>query len=251
VLEITRRVNGERKTFRVWEKGEAEREGLRFRPWRECEQGDWALTDDGFVGECLDARVYTHHSSPRKFLKFSFAYAWASDPRPLSFQERFATRSFTRTSAKSWVQAELQKGRAKRVIRYYVQMLLAGKIDWDRLARLYRPTQKVPIATLKRFFRQKEVQMATREEVETLMREEGITERYVLRNYKRAIEMAEAKNDPRTIHEVATTLAELLQMFPQKNKIVRERIETVEVDAQTSQALLAERDAMRGYLDAH
>ncbi|MCH7774259.1 MAG: hypothetical protein IH784_07615 [Bacteroidetes bacterium] len=68
------------------------------------------------------------------------------------------------TNRKRWLKYELGKFKTKLVIKTYVKMLMSGKVEWERLANMYRPDQKQPVLTLKRFFKQREtINMITEE----------------------------------------------------------------------------------------
>src|SRR5690554_2365459 len=107
---FVRTIDGRPRTCHVYTEAEARAEGLSFVPWREARPGDWALTDDGYVGECLRRQEYTDPSTktPRVFLTFTFARVWAGPKARLSYAERRDKGGFYLQKAESWIDAELR-----------------------------------------------------------------------------------------------------------------------------------------------
>ena len=50
---IKRRVGGKMRTFNIWTQKEADDKGYFYIEWKHANEGDYALSDDGYVGDCL------------------------------------------------------------------------------------------------------------------------------------------------------------------------------------------------------
>jgi hypothetical protein len=99
------------------------------------------------------------------------------------------------TNKRRWIEAELRSSRAKRAIRAYVQMCIDGKIDWDVLGKLYRPNQKIPVATFKRLLKLKETKAMINEEFDRQLKLNGINIEKVLKEEKEILERTKEKGD--------------------------------------------------------
>ena len=80
-----------------------------------------------------------------------------------------------------WIEVELRKSRAKRVIDVYVKMMLSGKTDLNKLAEMYRPNSLKPIATLNRFLKQREVKEVISQKLDEALKLHGIDVDFVLK----------------------------------------------------------------------
>ena len=88
----------------------------------------------------------------------------------------------------SWIDKELKLPRAKRTIKALATMLLNGKVDYKVLGNLYRPDQKIPEATVKRFLKQSKVKHMVDKELEIALTSQGITKDYLIEKRKYVID---------------------------------------------------------------
>ena len=56
---IRRRIGGKMRKFNIYTQDEADKKGCLYIEWKHADEGDYALSDDGYVGECLSRKVYT------------------------------------------------------------------------------------------------------------------------------------------------------------------------------------------------
>ena len=63
-------------------------------------------------------------------------------------------------------------------------MLLSGdKVDFDKLGQIYRPDQKIPAATVRRFLKQKVSKDMVEQKLKELLAEKSINKEFALDNY--------------------------------------------------------------------
>lgn len=211
MYNIRRRFNKVVREFIIYTQDEADTEGIPYSPWRDAEAGGYGLTDDGFVMECL-RRIPMKRGT---ILDFTGGRA-ITGLKAFEFLPRYSARDWWSLSPSSWIQKEIRTRRAKNVVKLYVQMVLAGKLDWDALGTAYRPDQKIPKATVKRLFRQKEVKKMIAEEMSEALKALGITQKFVLEKILNAITVAEGKGDAGNMLRAAENLADMLEMKPTK-----------------------------------
>jgi len=122
------------------------------------------------------------------------------------------------SNRKRWLKYELGKTKTKLVIKTYVRMLVTGKIEWEKLGQLYRPDQKIPVATFRRLLRQEETQRMVSEELEKLLSGEGITAQYAIKNRKIVLEKALEKGDLTNANRVLDSFDDKLDLKPNEKK---------------------------------
>ena len=119
---------------------------------------------------------------------------------------------------KRWLKYELGKTKTKFVIKAYARMLVTGKIEWEKLGQMYRPDQKIPVATFRRLLKQEETQRMVSEELEKLLSDEGINAQYSIKNRKIALEMAKEKGDLTNLNRALDSFDEKLDLKPNEKK---------------------------------
>ena len=214
---LKRRYKNVKWEFKIYSQAEADDLGIMYVPWRKVKKGDWALTDDGYVGECLEIQgPYTNHSGTRRYFVFSFGRAWEQKEGELNYLTRKDGGNYYSTSGKHWIHSESKRQRCKLFVDAYTAMFMTGKIDWERLGRLYRQDQKNPAKAAKFIFRQEVIRKMIEEELQRLFSDKGITEGSVIDNYKSIYEKAEAKEKPdlRVMKAVNDEFRDLLDMNP-------------------------------------
>lgn len=127
---------------------------------------------------------------------------------------------------KKWVKVELTKTRAKIVINVYVKMILSGKTDLHKLAEMYRPDSLKPIATLKRFLKQKEVKQMINEKLDEALRLHGIDMEFIIQKRKEILDGAMKKEDYSNANKVLDSFEDKLEM----NKVDQRLTYRAEID---------------------
>ena len=84
---------------------------------------------------------------------------------------------------------------------------------------MYRPDQKIPVATFRRLLRQEEVQRMVSEELEKLLSDEGITAQYSIKNRKIVLEKAIKKEDLTNANRALDSFDDKLDLKPDTKKI--------------------------------
>ena len=119
---------------------------------------------------------------------------------------------------KRWLKYELGKTKTKFVIKAYARMLVTGKIEWGKLGQMYRPDQKIPVATFRRLLKQEESQKMVSEELEKLLSGEGITAQYAIKGRKIVYEMAIDKGDLSNANKALDSFDDKLDLKPNEKK---------------------------------
>ena len=106
-------------------------------------------------------------------------------------------------------------------------MLLSnGQVDFNALGEIYRPDQKIPAATVRRFLKQKVAKRMIEKKLKELLKDKGISKELAVDNVLRALHMAESKGDVNNFLKANDCLMDLLEMKPNKKMIT----DTIQVD---------------------
>ena len=229
IVQRGRRGKGE--LYTVYTLEEVKEKGIEYRYWKDATVGDWSLSDDGYVGECLSRKVYTDkHNRTKTFIKFSYGVAWLSKNSKLLYEPNRTAGVYVYAKPDKWEKKEVKTTRAKRVVDAYITMAIAGRgIDWDVLGNLYRPDQKIPAATVRRFFKSKETQKMVDNKLSEILTEKGFTKEAIIDLHNEALEMSRNKGDVSNFLRTTENIMDLLQMKPGTKTLT----ESVEVGLST------------------
>lgn len=208
---IKRRIGGKWGFFPVYTEAEALERGLKPVPWREANPGDWALSDDGYVGECL--RVFESEIASSRHVTLTYGADWDKSIKPLLYEERAATFNWSGSSKSDWARRDSRKTRAKIAIAAYVVMRQAGQqIDWKTLGQIYRPDQRIPEARVRRDFKKAAFQEMIQRELERVLVESESTPNRTIEMYNEAFSTAKTKGQPSVMVDVADRFSELWRL---------------------------------------
>lgn len=230
MVEIQRKMKDKGKvTCRIYTEEEARDLNLSPVPWRLAHVGDWAITDDGYVSECCGRSTYTDkHGAMRTYIRLTCGVGWDNGFAKISFLENHKHGTYTKANpTKGWEEHEANKTRTKNMITAYAQMVIGdGGVDFDVLGDIYRPDQKIPRATVKRFLKQKTIQNMIEEKIQELLEKKDVNKEFALDNILRALQMSESKGDINNFLKANDYIMDLLDMKPSKKMIT----DTIQVD---------------------
>ncbi len=207
--------------FNVYTQKEADDLGIEYVYWHDAKKGDWALSDDGYVGECLKILGPYGETQLVQYV-LSYARVWDNPGATVNFLERKATRSYSQSSPITWDEAEVKSKRSKRFIMAYVAMFMTGGIDWKKLGEEYRPDLKhhIPERRAKHLFKQKAFQRVIQEKLVEIFKARNIDEGDVIDMFKAAYKQAKANKDPKEMRMTAEDFRDLLDMSPKTQKLL-------------------------------
>jgi len=196
---------------------------LTYKHWKKCKEGDWGVSDDGYVAQCLAVKTYSSGVE----MTYPYGKQWVTKTSKLEFLPHWETKSFNSVSTKSQMQLELQKRRSKDLLEAYMTYIMAGKTpDFEKLGQMYRPDQKKPAWTVKRLLKTKGMKQMIKDKMKEVLTERGIDEGYVLDTIKDAIGVAKVNEDPGNMIKAAKELSDYLDMKPK----AKTQTDTLELD---------------------
>ena len=224
MIKITRRLkanNFESTDYEVFPKEEFKKLGKKYNHWNKCNPGDWGVSDDGYVAECLQRNIYGTSIE----MVFPYGRQWVSKTGKLEFEPHYYSKNYSNVSTKTYAELESTRDRADLAIDAFLAYKMAGQTpDMEKIGRIYRPDQKNPGLAVKKLLKTKEVKKIMADKLKEILVEKEIDEGYVLDVMKDAVDVAKVKEDAANMIRAAKELSVFLDMQP-KNKQVTESIE--------------------------
>ncbi len=218
---LKRKFRGEKREFFVYSQVEADEAGIEYVHWKQAEVGGWALSDDGYVGECLDIMgPYTNSKGQEsRFIIFSYGKTFNYSSTKLNFMDHKAVNSYCSVSTKHWATREANSGRGKRFINAYVMNFMAGvSIDWEKLGLIYRPDYegKDPARSAKHLFKQEAFRKMIQQKMIEEFKGKNISEKYGIEMFKDALVVAKANKEAKEIRMVGEDFRDMFDMNPKE-----------------------------------
>lgn len=224
MITIRRKFNNKYSSHNIWTIEECKKKGIAYVHWKDAEVGDMALSDDGYVGECVFRKEY---NKSKVFVKTIYGVQWVREDLQLNFLPNYEMGIYSLIKPLNWGERESKQQRTKNVINAYIGQLMSPyQVDWNILGNVYRPEQRRPDLSVKRLFKNKMVKGMIEEKLKEVMTEKGITKSFVLDKMLSAIEIAEGKQDVGGILKATDSFMDLLEMKPSK----RVTTDTMQID---------------------
>tara|TARA_R100000664_G_C2748838_1_gene136244 strand:- start:530 stop:1300 length:771 start_codon:yes stop_codon:yes gene_type:complete len=219
-------------SYDVYTKEEAEKEGIRFTYWKEAEEGDYAITDDNYVGKVIKKKKYdSANGVVSYYVRMPFGYAFHSPRYPT--QKLKADGRLSNHTLSGKPQLEVRKGHP----------------DWKNLALVYSVCFNMDLAidtvfdnpspnkkrTAKRWMRTQEFKSMVKDELKDVLAEKGYNKSKTIDLLTKGLTMAEAKNDVTNFLRVVENIQDMLGM---KDKTVTKT--TTQLEATATRKLIDE-----------
>jgi hypothetical protein len=216
----------------VYSKQEADEQGIVYVPWREVNQGEWAITDDDYVAECLHANVYTNRKArTRRMLRFVFGKVVVGNS-PVIYQKFKDRGDFNRIKPQDPNSEVNFRQRYRNFAYMYAQMMVyRGFVNWTMLGKAFNPMAANPKYNAKRLSKLPKMQKMINDEVKKALMDNDITADSVIKMVLEASDMAKSKKDATNMLKAADMLMDVLQMKVKKGAKSLPEHEAQAVDA--------------------
>lgn len=204
--------------FNVYTKEEADLKGLKYVPFNDVKEGDlYVLTHDNYVVDVFDVKHYTDGKRPITYVKLSIGAFFVKKWTTCSYTKRKEVGNYTTVSPNRWKDVIKKEARMHRLAQLYAHQLIHGRLDWEVLGRAVGRS-KDPVRSARKFLKQEGVMELVDEKLKKLMEEEGLGRDYILKQYKKAIELSISTENAKTLLACAEALADLADMKPNRIK---------------------------------
>ena len=221
-----------RVSYSIYTKKEADKKNIPYEYWKEAEKGEYALTDDNYVGKVIQKKKYDSNNGVISYyVRMPFGYAFHSPKYPS--QKLNADGRLSNHTLSGKPQLEVRKGNK----------------DWKNLAMVYSTCFNMDLAidtvfedptpskrrTVKRWMRTQEFKSMVKDELKEVLAEKGHNRSKTIDLLDEALQMAKSKNDVTNFLRVVENIQDMLGM---KDKTVTKT--TTQLEATATRKLLDE-----------
>ena len=216
---LKRRIKNRDVVFTIYTADEADKMDIAYVHWKQAKIGEYAISDDGYVGKCIGRKDYTDkHGRVKTFVRLSYGANWAGNTNKIQYLENRAYGVYTQANPKgNWQERESKMTRTKNLVTAYVGQLTSTKqVDYDKLGMIYRPDQKHPAATVRRVLKQEVIKDMIEEKLKEVLSDKGINSSSVLDTMLEGLDIARNKQDVTNMIKISDAFMDLLEMKPTK-----------------------------------
>jgi hypothetical protein len=210
------------KTYEIYTKEEADKEGLEYSHWRDAREGQWALSDDDFVSKVITRKAYKSNSEiDNVYLRFAWGYTFYNPRyggRDLKVKGR---KSNTTMSGKRPIEVKAKQKRMQNLAMVYAQTMNTE----DTIAKVCGEVTSNEDRRVKRYMRTEVFKDMVRKELTKLLSEHGMSEDYTLDLLGETIEKARNKGD---VTNLMRAIENLQDMHGMKDKHLVKTTDTLE-----------------------
>ena len=219
--------DGDTKTYKIFRKEEAEKEGIDFVYWKDAQKGDYAVSDDDYVAYVINRSEYeSNHKIKNVYLRFPWGYTFYN-PKYSSKQLKVAGRkSNTTFTGKRPIEVIAGKDYMRNLAT--VRAILQDDnlaIDW-----VFGSTTPSEHRKYKRYMKSEAFKKMVKEELAQYLQEHDLTEDYTLELLKEGIEIAREKKD---VPGIMRAVENLQDMHGMKDKHLIKTTERLEAHSTT------------------
>ena len=211
-----------RIVYTVYRKNEAEESGIKFKYWKEAEEGDYAISDDDYVSKVITKKSYVAENGRASiYLRFAWGYTFFN-PKYASKKLVVAGRKTNVTfTGKSYIEVQAGQDKMKNLAAMYaLKPDYDVAIEWALGAVTSSQRRK-----WKRTMKSEVFRKMVREELANLLEEHGLTEKYTLDLLEDAIRTAKDKKD---VPSMMRAVENLQDMHGMKEKYMEKTVDKIE-----------------------
>ena len=195
-----------KKTYTIYTKDEADKQNIPYSHWKTAKEGEWALSDDGFVSKIIKKKSYASKNEVDNiYLRFAWGYHFFNPKykgKELNVKGR---KSNTTLSGKRPIEVKAKQERMKNLAMVYAQTMNTGKTI-EKVCGEVNPGEE---RRIQRYMRTEVFKDMVREELQKLLSDHGLTEDYTLDLLQQGIQMAKDKKDITNLLRVVENLQDM------------------------------------------
>jgi len=210
-------------TYKIFKKEEADSENIQYRYWREAGEGEYGISDDNYVAKVISKSVYNPTSI---YVRYPYGYTFFNPKYESVSLKASGRKSNTTISGKTQWEVLSNGQKMKNLAMVYAQTM-----DYDKAIEhvLDNPTDNQKVMWKRRMKKEKFKDMV-RDELQSLLKEHGLTEEYTLQLLEDTIQTAKAKGD---VTNLMRAVDNLQDMHGMKEKHLVKTTEQIEATSNT------------------
>ena len=215
------------KTYEIYTKEEADKEGLQYNHWRDAGEGEWALSDDNFVSKVIKRKSYKGADKiDNVYLRFAWGYTFYNPRRRGKELKVRGRKSNTTMSGKRPIEVKAKQKKKQNLAMVYAQTMNTE----DTIARVCGEVTTNENRRIKRYMRTEVFKGMVRDELTKLLSEHGMSENYTLDLLSSTIKKAQDKGD---VTNLMRAIENLQDMHGMKDKHLVKTTDTLEATSTT------------------
>ncbi len=213
--------------YTIYRKCEADEEGIDYVYWKDCkESGCYCLTDDNYVAYLIKRKEYDvkHRTKKSIYLRFPFGYIVYTKGSDYKLIADGRLSQYTMTG-KKYMNVQAKQEKMKNLATTYARVM-----DKDVAINLAFPNgvSDTGRGRWRRMMRTEVFRDMVREELQAMLLESGLTEKFTLNLLGEAIDMAKEKRDVTNLLKAVSNLEELHGMLSKEKTKTTNLIEAQE-----------------------
>jgi len=213
------------KTYEIYTKEEADKEGLQYSHWRDAREGEWALSDDNFVSKVIKRKSYKGADKiDNVYLRFAWGYTFYNPGRRGKQLKVKGRKSNTTMTGKRPIEVKAKQKRMQNLAMVYAQTMNTD----DTIARVCGEVTANEDRRIKRYMRTEVFKGMVREELAKLLSSHGMSEDYTLELLASTIKKAQDKGD---VTNLMRAIENLQDMHGMKDKHLVKTTDTLEASS--------------------
>ena len=213
-IDINHRDERGRVAYSIYREEEAKKIGINYKYWKEAEEGEYALSDDGFVALVLKRKLYNNDRGGKNiYLKMPYGYVMYNPKYPtkrFNAEGRSTPHTF---SGKPQLEVKSKQAKMQNLAMCYVATNFNRDLAIDMAIGSLDPSQ---LRSWRRKMKSEIYQDMVKKEVQEALVDHGLTEDFVLRTEKEALEIAKEKKDVSNMMRIVENLQDLHGMKDKK-----------------------------------
>lgn len=217
-IDIHHKGDDKPTSYIIFREEEATERNIQYKYWRDANEGEYGISDDGYVAKVISKSTYKPTSV---YIRYPFGYTFYN-PRYDSVKLKASGRKSNATISGKTHWEVLSKGQKMKNLA----MVYAQTMDYDKSIDhvLDNPSSNQRIMWKKRMKKEKFKDMV-RDELQKLLQEHGLTEAYTLNLLEETIRKAKDKGD---ITNLMRAVDNLQDMHGMKDKHLVKTVESIE-----------------------
>ena len=217
-IEIHHKGDSSATSYSIYKKSEAKEEGLDYKYWREANEGEYGLSDDGHVAKVITRAVYGPNSI---YVRYPYGYTFFN-PNYATTKLKAGGRMANNTiSGKTHWEVLCGQQKINNLAMAYAQTM-----DYGKAIKLVLDNPSSNQERMwKRRMKTEKFKDMVRDELQKLLQEHGMTESFTLELLEETIKKAKTKGD---ITNLMRAVDNLQDMHGMKDKNLIKTTESIE-----------------------
>tara|TARA_Y100001951_G_C11231401_1_gene234833 strand:- start:131 stop:904 length:774 start_codon:yes stop_codon:yes gene_type:complete len=214
--------------YTVFLSGEANAKEIEFNHWQKANEGQYALTDDGYVAKIIKKKEYTDEKGRKSYYyRFPFGYIMWDSKYPNKQLNCGGRVTNTTMSGKNWLEVRC-KSQDYQDLAFWAAMTENRDVAIDKV---YGSVGVSKRRKLKRHMRTEAFKSMKRDEAQKMLADNMMDADYFIDLMKTGVEMAKDKRDVNAIRGFVNDGFEIHGMKDKETVTVTDKIEAVQTRA--------------------